>query len=101
MPSRLNFSLASAFLQFAFFVSTYPSILFDITSITDMDSAIDKSQMIQVISNLTINLIALVSNIILSYLFYFQLGLMGVALSSVISLMIRLLLLVRANKRFS
>ncbi len=49
--------------------------------------------------NLTINLIALLCNITLSYIFYDQLGLIGIALSSLLCLIIRFILLVKVNNR--
>ncbi|WP_299363746.1 hypothetical protein [Winogradskyella sp.] len=51
--------------------------------------------------NLFINISALVINIILTYFLYDQLGLIGVALSSIISLIIRFVLLVRINRKVS
>lgn len=35
--------------------STYPDVIFDLTGINDVEAVIDKSQLIQVVSNLTIN----------------------------------------------
>jgi O-antigen/teichoic acid export membrane protein len=49
--------------------------------------------------NLTINLSALIANVILSYLLYNKFGLIGIALSSLMSLIIRFILLVRINNK--
>ncbi|RCW93568.1 MATE family efflux transporter [Winogradskyella arenosi] len=49
--------------------------------------------------NLTINLSALIANVILSYFLYHEFGLIGIALSSLMSLILRFILLVRINNR--
>ena len=46
-----------------------------------------------------INLTALVLNIIMSYILFYKLDLIGVALASLAALIIRYLLLIRLNKK--
>ena len=50
-------------------------------------------------ANLMINLTALVLNIIMSYILFYKLDLIGVALASLAALIIRYLLLIRLNKK--
>lgn len=48
--------------------------------------------------NLTINLTALILNVILSYVLYYYFGLLGIAMASLASLIMRFVLLVRINR---